>query len=67
MTGPSECLRMRYEACVHAVGVCRNDNNVIPGFIDEAFFPLSLLCLLDEVVNRRPRPEEIGFDYLRRI
>ncbi len=35
------------------VGVCHNDENVLPGFIDEALFPLSLLRLLDEIANRR--------------
>ncbi len=42
------------------VGVRRNDDNVLPGFIDEALFPRFLLCLLDEIVNRRPWWKEIG-------
>ncbi len=67
MTRPSECLRMRYELVSTPVGVCRNDDNVLPGFIDEALFLLSLLCLLDEIVNRRPWWKEIGLDYSCRI
>ncbi len=35
-----------------SVKVCRKDDNVLPGFITEDLFPLSLLCLLEEVVKR---------------